>query len=155
MNKSWQKILRTFLSGLPVLLFAGAPVGPVYAVVADSAPPPIFDTAYLFQVFGSLLLVFGCLFGLAFLLRKFNGLPMNDRKLIQVIGSAKVGSREKIVLLKAGEVELLVGVAAGSVRTLHVFGEGENSLQNPTESPGGDFANVLSNSFKSAGEAAS
>ncbi|MFK8047089.1 MAG: flagellar biosynthetic protein FliO [Halioglobus sp.] len=116
------------------------------AVVGDGESSEIFDTAYLFQVFGSLLLVFGCLFGLAYLLRRFNGMPMSDRKFIQIIGSAKVGSREKIVLLKAGEQELLVGVAAGSVRTLHVFGDEESSRQSLTKRSGDDFAKVLSDS---------
>ena len=140
---------RTFLSGLLVTCASSAPA---LAVVGDSAPPEIFDTAYLFQVFGSLLLVFGCLFGLAFLMRKLNGMPMSDRKLIQIVGSAKVGSREKIVLLKAGELELLVGVAAGSVRTLHVFSDGENSQLDLNGSSSDDFAKVL---HSSAGEIAS
>lgn len=136
-------MIRTFLSGL---LLTCASSGSAFAVVGDSTPPEIFDTAYLFQVFGSLLVVFGCLFGLAFLLRKLNGMPMSDRKLIQIVGSAKVGAREKIVLLKAGELELLVGVAAGSVRTLHVFGDGETSQHGASGPAGEDFAKVLSSS---------
>ena len=136
---------RAALSGL---LITCASSGPVLAVVGDGESAEIFDTAYLFQVFGSLLLVFACLFGLAFLLRRFNGLPMSDRKLIQIIGSAKVGSREKIVLLKAGEQELLVGVAAGSVRTLHVFGDGESSQQSLAKPSGDAFAKVLSDSVR-------
>ena len=142
MSKYLHGMFRTSVLGL---LLACVSSGPAFAVVGESAAAEIFDTAYLLQVFGSLLLVFGCLFGLAFLLRKLNGMPMSDRKMIQIIGSAKVGAREKIVLLKAGELELLVGVAAGSVRTLHVFGEGSASPQNLNES-GDDFAKVLSSS---------
>ena len=147
MNISLQKMSRARLSGL-ILVCASS--GPVHAIVGEREAPEIFDTAYLFQVFGSLMLVFGCLFGLAFLLRKFNGMPMSDRKLIQIIGSAKVGTREKIVLLKAGELELLVGVAAGSVRTLHVFGEGEKTDKFSKALSGNDFSSMLQSS--SAGE---
>jgi len=73
------------------------------------------------QVLGSLLLVFGCLFGLLFLLKKMNALPVSDRQDIRIMGSLKVGTREKILLLKTGDSQLLVGVAAGNIRTLHVF----------------------------------
>lgn len=150
MNFSLQEIQRNLLSGLILISTAS---GPAFAVVAEREAPEIFDTAYLFQVFGSLVLVFGCMFGLAFLMRKFNGMPMNDRKVIQIIGSAKVGTREKIVLLKAGELELLVGVAAGSVRTLHVFDGSEKSDLGANALPGDDFASMLQSS--STREAAS
>ncbi|MFT4823227.1 MAG: flagellar protein FliO/FliZ [Halioglobus sp.] len=143
MNISLQEIPRALLSGL---ILAGISSGPVFAVVAEREAPEIFDTAYLFQVFGSLLLVFGCLFGLAFLMRKFNGMPISDRKVIQIVGSAKVGTREKIVLLKAGELELLVGVAAGSVRTLHVFDNGSKPELGAKALSSDDFATVLQSS---------
>jgi len=120
-----------------------------FAVVSETDVPEIFDTAYLFQVFGSLILVFGCLFGLAFLVRKLNGVPVSDRKLIQIVGSAKVGTREKIVLLKAGEQELLVGVAAGSVRTLYVFGDAEEQASTSERQTRDDFASVLKSSGSS------
>ena len=77
---------------------------------------------------------------------KNNGLPTTDRKLIQVLGSVKVGSREKIVLLRAGEEQLLVGVAAGSVRTLHVFSDlGSEGLAGSGDT-GANFAAVLKSS---------
>jgi flagellar protein FliO/FliZ len=117
-----------------------------HGLADDAKPLEMFDTAYLIQVFGSLLLVFGCLFGLVFFLKKINGLPTTDRKLIQVLGSVKVGSREKIVLLRAGEEQLLVGVAAGSVRTLHVFSDlGSEGLAGSGDT-GANFAAVLKSS---------
>ena len=116
------------------------------AAAGDAKPLEIFDTAYLMQVFGSLLLVFGCLFGLIFVLKKMNGLPNSDRKLIQIIGSVKVGSREKIVLLRAGEEQLLVGVAAGSVRTLHVFPDTEPEQDSASKGAPADFAALLKSS---------
>lgn len=126
-----QRSRKNYWHGLlPLLLLPGWSL----AAVGDKAAPEIFDTGYLLQVFASLFVVFACLFGLLFLMKKLNGLPAGNRRAIQVLGSAKVGSREKILLLSAGGEHLLVGVAAGSVRTLHVFdgpledltGEGEN-----------------------------
>lgn len=84
----------------------------------------IFTGRYLLQVAASLIFVLGCLLGVLYLLKRMNGGAVTNRKGLQVLASMKVGTREKIVLLRAGESQLLVGVAAGSVRTLHVFEEG-------------------------------
>jgi flagellar protein FliO/FliZ len=133
---------------LPVLL-GGCPGAMAAGAAAER--PEIFDSAYLVQVFGSLLFVFGCLFGLAFLFKKFNGIPMIDRKSIQVVGSVKVGSREKILLVNAGSQQLLLGVAAGSVRTLHVFDEPVGEQPEQKSGRQASFASVLRTST-AAGE---
>jgi flagellar protein FliO/FliZ len=109
----------------------------------------IFNTAYLFQVFGSLLVVFGCIFGLIFLLKKLNGLPSGQQKApISVLGSVRVGSREKIVLIDAGEQQLLVGVAAGNIRTLHTFDKPIVDRAEDSQKKA-DFASLLGASFTS------
>lgn len=139
--------VRTLKSGclcLGVWLLVYTPHS--FALADDAKPLEMFDTAYLIQVFGSLLVVFGCLFGLVFFLKKMNGLPTTDRKLIQVLGSVKVGSREKIVLLRAGEEQLLVGVAAGSVRTLHVFSDLGSQEQKGLGDTAANFAAILKSS---------
>ena len=92
----------------------------------------VFSGRYLLQVFLSLVFVLGCLMGLLYLLKRVNGVAASNRKGIQVLSTVKVGTREKILLLEAGGNQLLVGVAAGSVRTLHVF------------DPKRDFDDVLS-----------
>ena len=121
------------------------------AIGGGTEHPEIFDSAYLLQVFGSLLLVFGCLFGLAFLLRKMGAVPMGDRMAIQVQGSLKVGSREKVVLVTAGRQQLLLGVAAGNVRTLHVFDKPMEDSKD-TRTGGGDFGSALKASASSGGK---
>lgn len=125
-------------------------LAPLSGVVQAAATEPpraeIFDSAYLMQVIGSLLLVFGCLFGLAFLLKKLNGVPAGDRKVLRVMGSVKVGSREKILLLDTGENQVLVGVAAGNVRTLYVYSgqPGANGEEVPDVAPvAKDFASLM------------
>jgi flagellar protein FliO/FliZ len=108
----------------------------------------IFNTAYLFQVFGSLLLVFGCIFGLIFLLKKMNGISSSQKAPVCVLGVTRIGSREKILLIEAGNQQLLVGVAAGNIRTLHTFDKpivdnSEVSLKST------DFASLLGSTFTS------
>jgi flagellar protein FliO/FliZ len=117
----------------------------VYAETGGQVSAELFDPAYLMRVFGSLLLVFACLFGLVFLLRKLNGVPAIDRKVIRVLGSVKLGSREKIALIEVGSQQLLVGIAAGSVSSLHVFPDSVDS-QVEGASSGADFASALRSS---------
>lgn len=117
-----------------------------FVLAEEGAGISLFNTAYLFQVFGSLLVVFGCIFGLIFVLKKLNGLPVGQKAPIHVLGSVRVGSREKIVLIEAGEQQLLVGVATGNIRTLHTFDQpivdrSEASQKNT------DFASLLGSSF--------
>jgi flagellar protein FliO/FliZ len=117
------------------------------AATAQEAPPEIFGSGYVLQVLASLLLVFACLFGLLFLLRKLNGMPAASRRAIHVMGSVKVGSREKVILIRAGEQHLLVGVAAGSVRTLHAF---DGPVEGLVEG-GATFASLLGATSPQAG----
>lgn len=85
------------------------------------ASKDLLSAGYFFQVFGSLLLVLGLVFGLLFLLRKINGLPSGSKATIRVLGSVRLGSREKMILVQAGEQQLLIGVAPGGISTLHTF----------------------------------
>lgn len=103
--------------------------------------PEMFSAGYLVQVVGSLLVVFLCLFAVVFLLKRMNRLGSSSGAALRVIASASLGQREKVVLLEAGEEQLLLGVAPGNVRMLHV-------LAQPVELADGDenparFADVL------------
>ncbi|MDX2462952.1 MAG: flagellar biosynthetic protein FliO [Porticoccus sp.] len=130
------------------LLTMTMPVAVLAEEKGGSPSVDIFNTAYLFQVFGSLLVVFGCIFGLIFLLKKLNGIPNSQKAPIRVLGAARVGAREKILLVEAGEQQLLVGVAAGSMRTLHTF---DKPIVDSTEidQKNTDFASLLGSSFAS------
>lgn len=114
----------------------------VLAATNEASRISMFNVPYLLQVFGSLLLVFSCLFGLVFLLRRMNHLPVNERKPIRVISSVKVGSREKIMLVETGERQILVGVTSGGIRTLYAFG-GAVDEESSVPSSSANFASLL------------
>ena len=111
----------------------------------------MFNITYMVQVIGALLLVFGCLFGFVFLLKKMNRLPVSERKPIRVLSSIKVGSREKIMLVDTGEDQLLVGVAAGNIRTLYVFGDTAEKVSEAA-SARADFGSLLHATATSGGK---
>lgn len=142
---SWQKLwVLLFLLLHHTFVFAAENTD----TAVKSSGVDIFNTAYLFQVFGSLLIVFGCIFGLIFLLKKMNGMQVSQKAPVRVLGVTRIGSREKILLVEAGTQQLLVGVTAGNIRTLHTFDEpifdSAEASQKST-----DFASLLGSTFRS------
>ncbi len=77
------------------------------------------------QVVIGLATVLAVIGAIAWLLRRFSGLRGNRSGLIQIVGGAAVGQRERIVLVEVGGIWLLVGVAPGQVRTLHTMPKSE------------------------------
>ena len=74
----------------------------------------------------ALLLVVGLIAALAWAarrMRRFGG--TSDR--IQVLSDRSLGPKERCVLVRVGDTDILVGVAPGSVQTLHVFAAGANT----------------------------
>ncbi len=66
----------------------------------------------------ALALVVGAVYALAWLMRRLrNGVGANAPGLM-VVSQVSLGARERAVLLRVGEQQLLLGVAAGSVRLL-------------------------------------
>lgn len=132
---------------LPALLSVGSAAAAAATATAEPAGAELFDSAYFMQVIGALLLVFGCLFGLAFVMKKLNGVPVGDRKSLRIVSSVKVGAREKILLMDTGENLLLVGVAAGNIRTLYVYegdGVADTAEAEAGRPAGANFAALMS-----------
>ena len=69
----------------------------------------------------SLLLVLGAIFALAWLLRRFQGVRPGLAGALSIKAGLQVGARERVLWIRAGDKDLLIGVAAGRVQTLHVF----------------------------------
>jgi len=84
------------------------------------ATSSVADTPSVGRLLISLLFIIGLILVLAWLWRRGSGLTSKGR-IIQVIESAAVGTREKIVLIKAGEKQLLIGVTAQQISHLHTF----------------------------------
>lgn len=69
---------------------------------------------WLGVVIGFILL---CAWGL----RRFNGGVMAPTGVIKVRSVISVGNRERVALLEVGDQQLLIGVCANQINTLHVF----------------------------------
>ncbi|MGJ8669708.1 MAG: flagellar biosynthetic protein FliO [Oceanococcus sp.] len=65
------------------------------------------------------LLIFAC----AWLAKRMPMAGAGRSNLLQVKASLSVGARERVVLVKAGDKVLVLGVAPGRINTLHVLDE--------------------------------
>ena len=91
-----------------------------------AAPQAIGQTATtgvggLAQVTLALLLVLVAVFAVAWLFKRMRGFGSRVGNAVDVLADIPLGQKERAVLLKVGEQQILVGVAPGRVNTLHVL----------------------------------
>ncbi|MFZ0468574.1 MAG: flagellar biosynthetic protein FliO, partial [Thiogranum sp.] len=77
--------------------------------------------ASLWQLTLGMLVVLGLILAIAWLLKRSGRFQMAAGGGLRVLGGLSMGSRERVVLIQAGETQLLLGVAPGRVQTLHVL----------------------------------
>ncbi len=99
-----------------------------------ATPPPGFGS--LAQVALALALVLGLLFALAWLLRRVRATHRPGAPGIEILADVALGAKERAVLLQVDRARLLVGVAAGQVRTLHVLPDAEPLASSNEPQPG-------------------
>jgi flagellar protein FliO/FliZ len=109
----------------------------------SAAQDPVAMTS-LWQLTLGMLVVLGLIVSIAWLLKRTGRFQMAAGGGLRVIGGLSMGSRERVVLVQAGETQLLLGVAPGRVQTLHVL---DQPLQIGSPSTGG-FAEQLSQVLK-------
>ena len=104
----------------------GAACAVLPTVVAPATEPVrSFAAAGLLQAALGLAVVIGLVFLFAWMARRFGLQPSGNGKLLKVVSSAMVGHRERIVVVEIGDAWLVLGVAAGQVRTLHTMPAGK------------------------------
>jgi flagellar protein FliO/FliZ len=85
-----------------------------HAVLSNSEPG-----SNIIQVTLGLFVVLMIIIGLAWFARRFGNFKSAAYGDLKIIGGLHMGAREKIVLVQVGGKQLLLGVAPGSIRTLH------------------------------------
>ncbi len=96
------------------------------ATAAESArpayePPSVMSIGSVFQVVLSLLLVLGVVALVAWLLKRVQLPQQGAGRQLKVVSSIAVGQRERVVVVEVRDTWLVLGVAAGQVRTLHTL----------------------------------
>lgn len=90
--------------------------------IASLSTEPVGISNY-FQMFFGLFIIVLLIFAMAWVMRRMGRINGTGTSHLKVISGVSVGQRERIVLVQAGETQLLVGVAPGQVRTLHIMDE--------------------------------
>lgn len=105
-----------------VLLLLAAMV-PGIAFADSSTPiPAAFDpltSAYLIKLVFSLILVLALMFAVIWMLKRAGQMTgVMGRYPMTVLAQISVGTRERVLLIKVGERQLLIGVAQGQIEAL-------------------------------------
>jgi flagellar protein FliO/FliZ len=103
-----------------ISLTAGAVLPTVPSPAAEPASAS-FAAASLLQAGLGLAVVIGLIFLFAWGVRRFGLQPSGNGRLLKVVSSIMVGQRERVVVVEIGGSWLVLGVAAGQVRTLHTM----------------------------------
>ena len=75
----------------------------------------------LMQSVTGLLIVLASVIGLAWLMRRLGRLQSSAGGALQMIDGMALSTRERIVLVQVGEIQVLLGVAPGRVEAVHVL----------------------------------
>ncbi len=71
----------------------------------------------------ALVAVLAAVFVFAWLVRRVRAMGSRIGTAIDVLAEVPLGQKERAVLLKVGQTQILIGVAPGRVNTLHVLAE--------------------------------
>lgn len=127
----------------PLLLctcFAGA------VQAAESTRAVVSPLATLGKLAVALLIVLAVFYVFARVMRQLQGAQGGIHSGLKIVGALSLGQREKVVVVQAGDKQLVLGVTSTQVNTLHI-------LENPLPAPGaavelGDFRQKLSAALK-------
>jgi len=111
--------LAVLLCGATQLVYAAA-LAPFAAPEQVASPN---STSGLLRVVIALLVVLGAVIVAGRFAKRMRGFSGGANGGLEVLGQLPLGTRERAVLIRVGERQLLIGVAPGNVRTLHVFDE--------------------------------
>ncbi|MDO6745954.1 flagellar biosynthetic protein FliO [Gilvimarinus sp. 1_MG-2023] len=115
------QIFQAVSSGL--ILCAGLP-----ALAQDKTSAEVsagVGSAQLFSVLLSLVFVVVLIFALAWLVRRvgMGGGFLSRSAVMKVVATLPLGTKERLVIVDVADKQLLLGVTAQSIQTLHVFDE--------------------------------
>jgi flagellar protein FliO/FliZ len=80
-----------------------------------------FSMVNMLNMIMGLAVVVALILGLAWVLKRYGRLPVNNQVEMKILGGLSLGTREKAVLVQVEGQRLLLGVAPGRVSTLHVM----------------------------------
>jgi len=115
---------------------------------AASAPVTLSSAGGVLRVALALLVVLAAVFAAGWLSRRLRGFgPVRGHQL-ELLAQLPLGPRERAVLLRVGSQQLLLGVAPGSVSTLHVLASNSDEAASAPANTGDGTESAERPSFK-------
>lgn len=101
------------------------------------------------KVLVMLTLIVGLIFACAWVIRRMSGGVGINQKHIQVVSVMPLGTREKLMIIRAANDYLLLGVTPNGIETLHRFDEPIDLMDPAQASPFADRLKGLLKGFES------
>lgn len=109
---------------------AGAAAGANLPASAASAYKPALSatgksstTSQLANLIGGLALILALIYGLSWFVKRFAQGGFMQNSSIKMLSSMPLGTRERLMLVEVGGKQILLGVTAAQINSLHVFDE--------------------------------
>ncbi|MDH3645511.1 MAG: flagellar biosynthetic protein FliO [Gammaproteobacteria bacterium] len=111
------------------------------ATAAESVLPEgsTLGTGSLISVFFSLAVVLGLIVLVGWVMKRMQRVQRGGSAMLEVVDVLPVGPKEKILLVRAGDQRLLIGITPGQLSNLGTLGPGADlglELADPAASPG-------------------
>lgn len=138
----------------PAAAIADTAVAPVYqapnpaGVKANNPAPKSNSAAQLANLVGGLALILVLIYGLSWFVKRFSQGGFMQNPAMKILATMPLGTRERLMLVEVGGQQLLLGVTATAINTLHVFTEpvilaGEKSPQPAAQRATSEFSQKL------------
>ena len=114
MSKFTLKTLSIFI----LLLFL---VASVHAQTSDQGNSLGSYSWEAIKVIFSLAVVLGIFYLFVNAFKKYTGVSLKTHSTIKIIGGLSLGGKDKVVILEAGNINLLLGVSSSGITKLHEF----------------------------------
>ncbi|EQD24222.1 MAG: Flagellar biosynthesis protein, FliO [Leptospirillum sp. Group IV 'UBA BS'] len=93
----------------------------LFAAPAAATAAPAIGAGGLASVTVALLVVLVVIFALAWIARRLRTFWARAAGALEILASMPLGAKERAVLVKVSDAQLLLGVAPGQVNTMHVL----------------------------------
>lgn len=103
------------------LILAPLVFGASFVLAAPIESLPTGGASDYTKVFLALAFIVGLIFACAWLMRRMSGGVGLNQKHIQVVSVMPLGTREKLMIIRAADEYLLIGVTPNGIQTLHQF----------------------------------
>jgi len=121
-----------------------SPISGVFA--AEPGTTVINPLVTLGKLAVALVLVLAVFWLFARVMRQFQGLQGGLHQGLKIIAALSVGQREKVIVVQAGDEQLVLGVTGSQINTLHIL---QSPLTNSTQAKDpADFRNKLAAALK-------